>query len=44
MKIPNSDRAVIERSKLTEYLLNTQHKRGGTKAKLVVEFDYSPNH
>ncbi len=36
MRIPNSDRAVIESSKLTEYLLNIDHKRGGAKAKLLI--------
>ncbi|WP_310416257.1 DUF6883 domain-containing protein [Chamaesiphon sp. OTE_8_metabat_110] len=41
MKIPNSDRAVIEASKLTEYLLNTEHKRVGAKAKLLIQFGYS---
>ncbi|WP_103670754.1 DUF6883 domain-containing protein [Pseudanabaena sp. BC1403] len=41
MKIPNSDHAVIEPSKLTEYLLNSEHKRGGTKAKLLILFGYS---
>ncbi len=41
MKIPNSDRAIIEPSKLTEYLLNTEHKRGGAKAKLLIQFGYS---
>lgn len=41
MKIPNSDRAVIDPSKLTEYLLNTEHKRGGSKAKLLIKFGYS---
>ncbi len=41
MKIPNSNLAVIEPSKLTDYLLNTEHKRGGTKAKLLVHFGYS---
>jgi hypothetical protein len=43
MKIPNSECAVIEPSKLTEYLLNTEHKRGGSKAKLLIQFGYSPN-
>ncbi len=41
MKIPNSDRAIIEPSKLTKYLLNTEHKRGGSKAKLLIQFGYS---
>lgn len=42
MKIPNSDRAVIEQSKLTDYLLNPEHKRGGAKARLLIQFGYSP--
>ena len=41
MKIPNSDRAIIKTSKLTEYLLNIEHKRGGTKAKLLIQCGYS---
>lgn len=41
MKIPNSERAVIEPSKLTDYLLNPEHKRGGAKAKLLILFGYS---
>jgi hypothetical protein len=41
MKIPNSDRAIIEPSKLTDYLLNPEHKRGGTKAKLLIQCGYS---
>jgi hypothetical protein len=41
MKIPNSDLAIIEPSKLTEYLLNIEHKRGGAKAKLLIQFGYS---
>jgi hypothetical protein len=41
MKIPNSDLAIIEPSKLTDYLLNSEHKRGGAKAKLLLQFGYS---
>ena len=41
MKIPSSDRAVIEPSKLTDYLLNPEHKRGGAKARLLNQFGYS---
>ena len=41
MKIPNSDRATIEPLKLTDYLLNPEHKRGGTKAKLLIKCGYS---
>lgn len=41
MKIPNKDRAIIGQSKITEYLLNTEHKRGGSKAKMLLQFGYS---
>jgi hypothetical protein len=41
MKIPNSDRAIIESSKITDYLLNTEHQRGGAKAKLLIQFGYT---
>jgi len=41
MKLPNADRAVIESGKLTDYLLNLSHKRGGTKAKLLIQCGYS---
>lgn len=41
MKIPRGDRAIIEQSKITEYLLNTEHERGGSKAKKLLRFGYS---
>jgi len=41
MKLPNLENAVIEPSKLTEYLLNVEHKRGGDKARLLIQFGYS---
>ena len=41
MKLPNSDRAVIEPAKLTEYLLNLEHRRGSAKARLLLRFGYS---
>jgi hypothetical protein len=31
MKVPNADRAIIAADKLTGYLLNVSHKRGGPK-------------
>ena len=42
MKLPNRESALIEPEKLTEYLLNIDHYRGGTKAKLLLRFGYSP--
>lgn len=43
MKLPNSEHAVITPEKLVEYLLNTEHKRGGTKARLLAQFGYRAN-
>lgn len=43
MKLPNRERALIAPAKLTEYLLNVEHWRGGTKARLLVQFGYSAN-
>lgn len=40
MKLPNSEHALIEREKLVTYLLNTEHKRGGAKARLFAQFGY----
>lgn len=41
MKLPNRERAVIAADKLIEYLLNVEHKRGGTKARLFGRFGYA---
>jgi hypothetical protein len=41
MKLPNQEQAVIAREKLVKYLLNTEHKRGGPKARLFAQFGYS---
>lgn len=41
MKLPNCENAIIEPSKLTEYLLNVEHKRGGNKARSLIQFGYS---
>jgi hypothetical protein len=40
MELPNRALAVIAQEKLTDYLLNTRHKRGGTKARLLEQFGY----
>jgi hypothetical protein len=40
MELPNRALAVIAQEKLTDYLLNTEHKRGGTKARLLEQFGY----
>lgn len=41
MRLPNHERAVIAPEKLTTYLLNTAHRRGGPKARLLAEFGYN---
>lgn len=40
MKIPNADRAVITEDKLCNYLLNPAHRRGGSKAALLLAMGY----
>ena len=40
MTIPNADRAIIAAEKLTGYLLNVSHKRGGAKARLLLSVGY----
>lgn len=43
MKVPNADRAIIAADKLTGYLLNVSHKRGGPKARLLLNVGYRSN-
>ena len=40
MRIPNADRAIIGPEKLRDYLLNVAHRRGATKAKLLLGLGY----
>ena len=40
MTVPNSERAIIAVGKLTGYLLNVPHKRGGSKARLLLSVGY----
>lgn len=42
MRIPNADTAIIEEQKLVDYLLNPDHRRGGSKAALLLQFGYTP--
>lgn len=43
MKIPNANKAVIAQEKLCDYLLNPVHRRGGSKAKLLLSMGYTAN-
>jgi hypothetical protein len=40
MTVPNADRAIIASEKLTGYLLNVSHKRGGPKARVLLSVGY----
>ncbi|MDH3602785.1 MAG: hypothetical protein OEU26_24505 [Candidatus Tectomicrobia bacterium] len=41
MQLPNRTLAVIAQDKLTDYLLNLRHKRGGSKARLLAQYGYT---
>jgi len=41
MKLPNADRAIIAEDKLRTYLLNPDHRRGGSKAKMLLSMGYA---
>lgn len=42
MKLPNAERAIIAEDKLVLYLLNIEHRKGGSKAKLLQVMGYKP--
>ena len=41
MKLPNSEQALVEREKITEYLLSTTHPSGRSKALFFLRFGFS---
>jgi len=43
MKVPNADQAIIAQDKLSNYLLNVAHRRGASKAKLLLAMGYRPD-
>ena len=43
MRVPNADRAIVAADKLTGYVLNVSHKRGGPKARLLLSVGYRSN-
>jgi uncharacterized protein DUF6883 len=40
MKLPNPDKLVVEREKITDYLLNPAHRYGASKARFFSEFGF----
>lgn len=41
MKLPNADLIKVEREKITEYLLNAEHRYGASKARFFARFGFS---
>jgi hypothetical protein len=40
-RLPNSDRAIIDPRKITDYLLCATHEQGGPKAQFFISFGWS---
>ena len=40
MKLPNADKAVVEREKVVDYLLNPAHRYGASKARFFSAFGF----
>jgi hypothetical protein len=40
MKLPNADKAVVERGKILDYLLNPAHRHGASKARFFARFGF----
>ncbi len=43
-RVPNIDSATIDPRKATEYLLDEDHRVGGSKARLLMSFGFDPQH
>jgi len=41
MRLPNASLALVEREKITEYLLNAEHRYGASKARFFSRFSFS---
>ncbi|MFY9622435.1 MAG: DUF6883 domain-containing protein [Pyrinomonadaceae bacterium] len=41
MRLPNAEHAIIEREKITEYLLNPVHRYGASKARFFAGFGFA---
>jgi len=40
MKLPNADKAIVERDKIEDYLLNVRHRYGASKARFFGRFGF----
>src|SRR5437667_11826414 len=41
MKLPNTDKLIVEREKIVDYLLNAAHRYGASKARFFASFGFS---
>jgi len=41
-RLPNGELAIVPEQKITEYLLATEHRRGGSKARFLLRFGFRP--
>jgi|SaaInl8_200m_RNA_FD_contig_21_1818565_length_538_multi_4_in_0_out_0_1 hypothetical protein len=44
MKLPNYEKAIIPKAKITDYLLSLNHPDGCTKSKFFMQFGFSSKH
>jgi hypothetical protein len=44
MKLPNAENAIVAEDKIVEYLLDIDHRRGSSKAKLLYSLGYEVQH
>ena len=40
MKLPNADKSIVEREKILDYLLNSAHRHGASKAQFFKMFGF----
>jgi hypothetical protein len=43
MKLPNVGNAMVEKTKIMDYLLNMEHQLGGSKARFFRDFGFGPD-
>ena len=42
MRLPNANRAIVDRPKIVDYLLDEKHEDGRGKAQFFIQFGFSP--
>ena len=44
MRLPNAEQARVDRAKVVDYLLSTEHREGGPKAGFFLRFGFTREH